>query len=99
MSIDYIELVKTVIFNVIETDDDGLIYRLEILKSPNGFYGQLYRQESYSLKCTFAEFTPDEIIYVLDYHTLPDLDEQIFENEEACLNYVISSLNDKFLNP
>lgn len=68
MPIRYEEVVKTVVFDVIDTDD-GLIYRLEVLKSNHGFKGQLFRLDTFSLQPTFTENKSDENIYVLDAHS------------------------------
>lgn len=69
MPIRYEEVVKTVVFDVIDTDDDGLIYRLEVLKSNHGFKGQLFRLDTFSLQPTFTENKSNESIYVLDAHS------------------------------
>ena len=69
MPIRYEEVVKTGVFDVIDTDDDGLIYRLEVLKSNHGFKGQLFRLDTFSLQPTFTENKSDESIYVLDAHS------------------------------
>jgi len=68
MPIRYEEVVKTVVFDIIDTDD-GLIYRLEVLKSNHGFKGQLFRLDTFSLQPTFTENKSDESIYVLDAHS------------------------------
>lgn len=96
MLVGYEEIVKTVIFDVIETDDDGLIFKLEVLSSSKGFRAQLSRQEMYTFKSTFAEFSPDEAIFVLDTHTLIDLDEQVFSDAQSCVDYVAAELAKKF---
>lgn len=56
---------QTVVFDAIETDHDSLVYRLEILKTPNGFKGELFRLDTYSLQCSFVGYGPDESIYVM----------------------------------
>ena len=97
MPIKYEELVKTVVFDVIAADDGGLIYRLEVFKSDKGFKGQLLRRETYSLQCSFAEYKPDESIYVLDSHSHSiDLDGKLFDHPQSCVDFVANALEEKF---
>ena len=97
MPIKYDELVKTVVFDVIAADDDGLIYKLEVFQSDKGFRGQLLRQETYSLQCSFAEYKPDESIYVLDSHSHSiDLDGKLFDNPQSCVDFVANALEKNF---
>lgn len=98
MSLGYEEIVKTVVFDVIDTDDDGLIYRLEVLKSSNGFKGQLFRLDTFSLQSSFTKNKPDESIYVLDAHSHSiDLDDKLFDDPQSCVDYVANALEKKFL--
>lgn len=95
--ISYAEVVKTIVFDVIETENDGLIYRLEILKTNKGFKGQLFRLDTYSLPCSFYQHTADESLYVLDNHShFIDLDEKWFDDPQSCVDYVAHSLTEKF---
>lgn len=98
MPIAYEEVVKTVVFDVIDTPDDGLVYRLEVLKSARGFRGEIYRLDTFSLKCTFNEFTPDESIYVLDTHShaIVELAEKYFDSAQSCIDYVAKRLEENF---
>ena len=97
MSIHYEEVVKTVVFDVIETDDDGLVYRLEVLKNADGFKGQLFRLDTFSLKCSFVENTSDESFYVLDSHSHSiDLENKVFNSEQDCIDFVANALSEKF---
>lgn len=97
MPIRYEEVVKIIVFDVIDTDDDGLIYRLEVLKSNNGFKGQLFRLDTFSLQSTFTENKPDESIYVLDTHSHSvDLDDKFFDDPQSCIDYVASALEENF---
>ena len=96
MPIGYEEVVKTVVFDVIDIDD-GLIYKLEVLKSNNGFKGQLFRLDTFSLQSTFTENKPDESIYILDNHShLVDLDDKFFDNPQSCIDYVANALEENF---
>lgn len=98
MPIYYEEVVKTIVFDVIETDDDGLIYRLEVLKTHNGFKGKIFRLDTYSLKSSFTKNKPDESIYVLDTHShLIDLDEKVFDSEQSCIDFVAHALSKNFI--
>lgn len=96
MPIHYNEVVKTVVFDVIETADDGLVYRLEILKTPNGFKGELFRLDTYSLQCSFVRYRPDESIYVIDGHSHSiNLDVRTFQSPQECIDFVAKSLEEK----
>lgn len=98
MKILYKTLVQTVVFDDIETDADvDFSFKLEIFKGQNDkFYGQLYRKEMYSFTCSFEDMTPDELVYVLDIHTVLDLDEREFSSIHECLEYTIKSLEKTF---
>lgn len=97
MAISYKEVVKTVVFDVIETDDDGLIYRLEVMQANNGFKGQLFRLDTYSVQHSFSENKPDESIYVIDSHSHSiDLDEKVFNDPQSCIDFVANALAEKF---
>ena len=97
MPIKYEEVVKTVVFDVIETDDDCLIYKLEVLKSKDGFKGQLFRLDTYSLQHTFSEHKPDESIYILDgYSHGIDLDNMLFDSPQDCIDFIANALQEKF---
>ncbi|UXZ05624.1 hypothetical protein [Moraxella nasicaprae] len=97
MPIGYEEVVRTVVFDVIDTDDDGLVYRLEVLKSSNGFRGQLFRLDSFSLECSFSDNKPDESFYVLDTHSHSvDLDEKVFDDPQSCIDFVANALQENF---
>ncbi|OOR92910.1 hypothetical protein B0181_01100 [Moraxella caviae] len=97
MPIRYEEVVKTVVFDVIDTDDDGLVYRLEVLKSSNGFRGELFRLDTFSLQCSFVDSKPDESFYVLDTHSHSiDLDEKIFDDAQSCIDFVANALQENF---
>lgn len=102
MLIGYEEIVKSVVFDVIDTADDGLVYRLEVLKSTKGFEGrlfrgQLFRLDTFSLQCSFNPIKPDESIYVLDdYSHLVALDNQWFDDVQSCIDFVAKALQDNF---
>lgn len=98
MPIAYEEVVKTVVFYAIDTPDDGLMYRLEALKSARGFRGEIYRLDTFSLKCAFNEFTPDESIYVLDTHShaVVELVDKYFDSAQNCIDYVAKRLEENF---
>lgn len=97
MSIGYEEVVRTVVFDVIDTDDDGLVYRLEVLKSDNGFRGQLFRLDTFSLQCAFVDSKPDESFYVLDTHShCVDLEEKLFKDAQSCIDFVANALQENF---
>lgn len=84
---------KTIIFDVIDTNDDGLIDRLEIPKSNDGFKRQLFRLDKFSLQSTFSKNKPDESIYVLDHysHSIA-LDNQLFDSAQRRIDYTASAL-------
>lgn len=95
MPIAYQEIVKTVIFDVIDTYDDGLVYRLEVMTSDGGFQGQLFRLDTFRLQCTFVDNRPDESFYVLDGHShLIDLEDKVFDSPQACIDFVAKALED-----
>ena len=97
MPIGYQEIVKTVIFDIIDTDDDGLVYRLGVMKSDNGFKGQLFRLDTFRLPCSFADSQPDESFYVLDSHSHRiDLDDKLFDTPQACIDFVANALKSNF---
>lgn len=50
----------------------------------------------YNFECTFADFRPSESIWVLDYHSLPELGEREFITAEACFQYVHQMLEKMF---
>ncbi|HFC8543727.1 MULTISPECIES: hypothetical protein [Neisseria] len=90
--------IKTFTLPVIEIDDDVLVFRVEITQKDNQYFGQLLRREIYRLKPTYApeEVVADEEIYVLDYHTIPPFEQQVFNSIDDCLNYAHSYLQDFF---
>lgn len=97
MPIGYAEVVRVVVFNVIDTDDDGLVYRLEVLKSDHGFKGQLFRLDTFSLQCSFVDSKPDESFYVLDTHSHSvDLDNKVFDDPQSCIDFVANALKENF---
>lgn len=97
MSIGYQEIVKTIVFDIIDTYDDGLVYRLEVMKSNEGFRGQLFRLDTFRLSCSFVDSQPDESFYVLDSHSHRiDLDDKLFDTPQACIDFVANALGDNF---
>ena len=50
----------------------------------------------YNFECTFADCSPRESIFVLDYHSLSELDEREFITAEACFQYVHQMLEKMF---
>lgn len=96
--LQYSEVVKTFVLNTIALPDEGLDFKIEILKTGEGrFYARLFRLETYRVKPSFVEnILSDEAQYVLDYHTLPNLDEASHFSEKECLDSVIQQLHEKF---
>lgn len=90
--------VKTFVLPPIEIDDDILYFRVEVIQNNDKYYGQLLRRETYRLEPTFApdDVFADEQVYVLDYHTIPPFNEQIFTCVDDCLNYAFNYLQEFF---
>lgn len=98
MNYSYYEI-KSYVLQPIELEDDELNFKVEILKhhNSNSVQGQLWRLETYRVQPSFvSDMQADESIYVQDSHTIPDLQNQVFNNEEICLQFIISELEKLF---
>lgn len=91
--------VKTFTLPSIEIDDDVLVFRVEVTRKNNQYFGQLLRREMYRFQpsCVAREVITDEEIYVADYHTIPPFDRQAFDSIDDCLNYAHNYLQDLFV--
>ena len=98
MNYSYYEI-KSYVLQPIELEDDELNFKVEILThhNSNSVQGQLWRLETYRVQPSFvSDMQADESIYVQDSHTIPDLQNQVFNNEEICLQFIISELEKLF---
>ncbi|WP_416192645.1 hypothetical protein [Neisseria sp. CCUG12390] len=95
----YSEVVETIIVEPVFLDSNELNFKIEILKnSAEMFKVRLFRLELYRVKPSFIkEMVADEAQYVLDTHTLPDIETVQHCSEERCLNEVLNS-GEIFLN-
>lgn len=96
--LQYSEVVKTVVVNPISLDDDELNFKIEILKNSNDeFHARLFRLETYLVKPSFVEdIFADELQYVLDLHTVPELTAAYRSSVEDCLQSALRELEKKF---
>lgn len=97
MTLPYKTVIQTIYFDPIEIPDNELVFKLDILKNnQEHITGQLYRQERYRFKVAFDDIHADKAIYVLDFHTLPDLEEKVFSHQQQCIDYVFNELQKRF---
>lgn len=93
--------IKSYIFQPIEIHDDELNFKVDVLKQAHtdSVKGQLWRLETYRVQPSFvSNIQADESIYVQDNHTIPDLKDQVFDDTESCLQFIIAELKKKFSN-
>lgn len=97
MSLSFSKIIETIVFSPIEIADDELFFKLDILENSEcKYHAMLYRAENYEFKPSFNNedgFTSNESVYVLDDHTISNLDSLIFDSKDECLNYVIEQFS------
>lgn len=94
------EIIKKYVLEPILLPNDELHFQIEILQNENKkFHARLLRRELYRLKPTSeidTDVCADEYIYILDRHTLDNLDQQLHESENTCLQTALRLLEEKF---
>lgn len=96
----YSELIKTLITNPIEIGDELWVFKIEIFNSQKGYFAQLWRQDSYDIKPTFAikpDWIASETLFVQENYRLEMSHKpHYFVDVESCLSAILTELTKQF---
>lgn len=102
MYITYSELIKTLILDPIEfANGESWVFKIEILRhSQKGYFAQLWRQDSYDIKPTFAikpDWIASETLFVQENYRLEMSHKpHYFVDVESCLSAILTELTKEF---
>lgn len=100
--IPYTEVVKIIQLDPIPmADDEEWLFRIEILRhSQKGYFAQLWRQDSYDIKPTFAikpDWIASETLFVQENYRLEmSYKPHYFVDVESCLSAILTELAKQF---
>ncbi|MDO4894241.1 YbhB/YbcL family Raf kinase inhibitor-like protein [Moraxella sp.] len=100
---NYSELIKTLITDLIEIADELWVFKIEIFKHSNGYFASVWRLDTYNINPTFAsqkDWIASETFFIDESYRIDGLgligDRIYFKSLDECQTYVLNCLNQTF---